>query len=696
MAINLRKVTQGERGTLTFTWEFPENLSSPASISGATITATMTDENGETTAVSGTLTGTAATTCTWALSAGDSGTAGTFTVLFKAVAGGVTTYTLQATLEVISNPEVTGTQNDPLVSISTDDAAWIATSAGGGDLGSAAYADTADFDAAGAATAAQAAAAALVDDLSGVTSEPSANALGLIGLSSMLINPIRDETVVALSSPMIMDYLGNRLYGYGTPTPGLLTYSDDDGGTWATLQNTGTGDTLRSIYALPDGEVLLQGNGGLYRSTGWATSQASATWTTVLSPTSGAYFLEWGLDVYQSRVIVSEYAVSPRDPSKKVWVSLDAGLTFTEVLNLDDLFPGNEAGYHWHGVCIDPWADGRFWAWAGDDTHVAYYSDDDGETFTEISSTMGNMTTMTATTGGIVLGSDSNNPQGLFMIQRKTNPADMAVELMYNVRISQNTFGFAARGIRNKRTNTVYVIMRSNYSTAPGYLLASPDGLVGGEIYKFTTSPVSSMRMAVNDSGTKLAIGYNDGTVRQMTAAAPGIGINQERLESGGVLGGVADSTGIAIGNRSSVPGVGVNIAQGGTAVSRSINIGSPISVPDLTVIIGTSISQPVSYATYSVAIGDGVAIAEQGTSIGARSQAIATAGALGYLAKGLHARSVAIGNSTNTQAADQVAVGSRDIEIQNASRGIILRDTNGTRYRITVDTSGALVVTAL
>ena len=138
MTINLRKITQGERGTLTFTWEFPENLSSPASISGAVITATMTDEDGVTTAVSGTLTGTAATTCTWALSAGDSGTAGTFTVLFRAIVTGVTTYTLEATLEVIANPAVTGTQNDPLVSISAADAAWVTLAAtavpDGGDI----------------------------------------------------------------------------------------------------------------------------------------------------------------------------------------------------------------------------------------------------------------------------------------------------------------------------------------------------------------------------------------------------------------------------------------------------------------------------------------------------------------------------------------------------------------------------------
>ena len=171
MTINLRKITQGERGTLTFTWEFPENLTSPASISGATITATMTDEDGVTTAVSGTLTGTAATVCTWALSAGDSGTAGTFTVVFKAVATGVTTYTLEATLEVITNPSVTGTQNDPLVSISAADAAWVTVGAAGGGLGDAAYEDTTAFDAAGTATTAQAAAIAALGGADGTATD---------------------------------------------------------------------------------------------------------------------------------------------------------------------------------------------------------------------------------------------------------------------------------------------------------------------------------------------------------------------------------------------------------------------------------------------------------------------------------------------------------------------------------------------
>ena len=40
--------------------------------------------------------------------------------------------------------------------------------------------------------------------------------------------------------------------------------------------------------------------------------------------------------------------------------------------------------------------------------------------------------------------------------------------------------------------------------------------------------------------------------------------------------------------------------------------------------------------------------------------------------------------------------VGSDDIEITNTTKGVILKAPNGTRYRITVDNSGALVVTSI
>lgn len=124
--IDLGKIKQAERGTLTLTWEFPDSLTSPASISGATITATMLNlGTGDVTAVTGTLTATGATTVTWALSAGDSGTAGTFHVTFRADVSGVPTYTLNAVIEVEENPAATAVQNQALVGVTSAEAAWV-------------------------------------------------------------------------------------------------------------------------------------------------------------------------------------------------------------------------------------------------------------------------------------------------------------------------------------------------------------------------------------------------------------------------------------------------------------------------------------------------------------------------------------------------------------------------------------------
>jgi hypothetical protein len=39
--------------------------------------------------------------------------------------------------------------------------------------------------------------------------------------------------------------------------------------------------------------------------------------------------------------------------------------------------------------------------------------------------------------------------------------------------------------------------------------------------------------------------------------------------------------------------------------------------------------------------------------------------------------------------------VGPRDIEISDATRGVILRSPNGTRYRVTVTDAGTLTVSA-
>jgi hypothetical protein len=88
----------------------------------------------------------------------------------------------------------------------------------------------------------------------------------------------------------------------------------------------------------------------------------------------------------------------------------------------------------------------------------------------------------------------------------------------------------------------------------------------------------------------------------------------------------------------------------------------------------------------HTVAIGTNAAVAvEDGIAIGHNSDVNDT-----------HTSSVALGATVQTNAANQVAIGARDLEIQaNGTKGLVLRSPNGTRYRVTVSDAGALVVTA-
>ena len=83
-------------------------------------------------------------------------------------------------------------------------------------------------------------------------------------------------------------------------------------------------------------------------------------------------------------------------------------------------------------------------------------------------------------------------------------------------------------------------------------------------------------------------------------------------------------------------------------------------------------------------------------TTVGYRATAGADYGtAIGSGANAAHLRSVALGSTTATTASDQVMVGPRDIEISDATRGVILRSPSGTRYRVTVTDAGTLTVSA-
>ena len=69
---------------------------------------------------------------------------------------------------------------------------------------------------------------------------------------------------------------------------------------------------------------------------------------------------------------------------------------------------------------------------------------------------------------------------------------------------------------------------------------------------------------------------------------------------------------------------------------------------------------------------------------------------AVGILSRCQHDNAVALGANTNTTADNQVAVGPRDIEISDATKGVVLRSPDGKRWRITVSNAGAVTAAAV
>ena len=115
---------------------------------------------------------------------------------------------------------------------------------------------------------------------------------------------------------------------------------------------------------------------------------------------------------------------------------------------------------------------------------------------------------------------------------------------------------------------------------------------------------------------------------------------------------------------------------------------------------LGTAINATTT-ASYQTSVGteSGQSSATQVdgiTTIGYRAAAgAANATALGRESSADHAGSVALGYQTTTTAVGQVMCGPRDVEITDATKGVVLKSPGGTRYRLTVSDAGAVTVAA-
>ncbi|NCD26466.1 MAG: hypothetical protein EOL86_12865 [Deltaproteobacteria bacterium] len=105
--------------------------------------------------------------------------------------------------------------------------------------------------------------------------------------------------------------------------------------------------------------------------------------------------------------------------------------------------------------------------------------------------------------------------------------------------------------------------------------------------------------------------------------------------------------------------------------------------------------------ASYQTSVGhetgqSSVVQADHLTTLGYRAIGTTRATALGSSATAGHVGSVALGYGTATTAESQVAVGARDVEVQDATKGIILKSPDGSRWRATITDTGVSTWTKL
>ncbi|MDC8446452.1 MAG: hypothetical protein LV471_11070 [Nitrosomonas sp.] len=236
--------------------------------------------------------------------------------------------------------------------------------------------------------------------------------------------------------------------------------------------------------------------------------------------------------------------------------------------------------------------------------------------------------------------------------------------------------------------------------------------LIGGKITGATNDSLAAGQGTKAVSGA-MAIGHNcnstsfGGVAIGVSAVA---GANDTAVGYNAV---VAGTNGVAIGRDALAGGnEAVVIGSGSTSsFDRSVLIGRQIiDAGAQNVLIGHDVDV-TNNGQWNVVIGafadadssNNVVVGRianssgtRGTALGAFARTITKGVAIGYNAICDTTDSVAIGDSTNTELPNAVAIGPRDLHVQATTKGVVLTSPNGTKYRITVDDAGVLVTSAI
>lgn len=353
------------------------------------------------------------------------------------------------------------------------------------------------------------------------------------GVVTAAATPLSGVTLGGESSVLWLEVIDNRAIGRVNATSQIVA-STDDGATYTTLATVSVTGIV-GILPCADGEWLIVSgapgaDGGIWRSVGWATNPATATFNKVTAPTNDAFFIRWGVDGDGTKFIAAEYATLAAPgwiASRAVRISLDGGLTWaTKFDSVTEFGEVDAADSHLHAACYDPWAD-RFWFSEGHrEAAGIYYSDDDGDTWTRLTGGMADTidptpTVMVATDDGIVCGTDSR-PSGVLGIKRTANPADMSLEMLYEWQDAAPPLaGFAQRGYRDPATGLVYMGFNSEYVQYE-IVIAAGSASAAAAVWSAAPGLGRVWNQIVTPNGVLLSYMAHEGfTLREFRGAVP-------------------------------------------------------------------------------------------------------------------------------------------------------------------------------
>ena len=507
----------------------------------------------------------------------------------------------------------------------------------------------------------------------------------------------RAEVTPTGTGPRFIDKIGGLLYGVIGATGAI--HASTDGVTWtqvcATWPGVGVETWISRMIPTADGEMLAMSSHELRKSIGWAVDPATATWSAPkITHQGSSIFNGFGLDGDGTKFIVSTYATPIFADSRYVYISLDAGSTWTiayDSLTLHGAIAAPEDS-HIHGVCYDPWSD-RFYVSEGHGPAGGIYSSSDGGATwvgpmrVEVSqppSSLANNgpTVLVATDDGIVCGSD-NKDNGLFGIQRRESPADERIIPTWRMHTGRDGLvAFAQRGWRDPETGLVYVTFRSEYNDTPLAVAAGTAG-GGGIVYEHPAPVVGGAdRFAavgtVGDGDLFLYAEINSTPYHiRGTLTAPGH--TQPTFDTGNTLRGNALwPSGLASGRANALAANSVAVGHGAT-VSESATGSLAVGYSSAATSTGaTALGNAAAAGNAGTAIGSGAktttgvavgrnaeTIGNYGTAVGNNARTNLDVVALGAGAdSSAWSRSVAIGKGVTASASDQVAMGARHLEL--------------------------------